>query len=101
MLQELVRALAETQGLLTQIGERLRDGDPAPELTDQLAVRLDRIAQHVRDLGPDRPAEVEAGLADLAVRLQQCVATGDGWLARTPPPSLCERVARAYQAHPT
>lgn len=100
MLQELLLALTDAEDLLAQMGLRFHDGDAAVELGDQLTNRIDEIARRLREVGSHRTTEVDEKLAALAVRLQSCVALGEGWLNQTANPAPAARTAlRAYQAH--
>lgn len=100
MLQELLLALTDAEELLVQMGLRFHDGDATAELADQFAVRFDEIAKRLHELGTHRTSEVDVRLAELVVRLQSCVAIGEGWLNQTANPAPAARTAlRAYQAH--
>ena len=74
-------------------------GDPAEEQVAQLESRLAAMAQQVSGV-VDVPPDVREQIAELLSRVQETVATGDEWLARTGPElatqHVRQRLRRAY-----
>jgi hypothetical protein len=99
VLQELREQLAAATELVAEIGLRFKQGDAAEEQVALLESRLATLvplASGTVELPPDLRAEI----TELLSRVQETVATGDDWLARTGPELATQharqRLRRAY-----
>jgi hypothetical protein len=85
--------------LVAEIGLRFKQGDSATEPIARLGARLTTLTQLAAE-AVDLPPDVQEGIATLLTRIQETVALGDEWLARTGPElaaqHLRQRLRRVY-----
>lgn len=98
MLQELRELVAAATELVAEIGLRFKQGDSADEHVVQLESQLATLVQQAS--GVELPPDLRTEIAALLSRVQETVATGDEWLARTGPELASQharqRLRRAY-----
>lgn len=90
--------MAAATELVAEIGLRFKQGDAAEEQVAQLESRLAAVAQQAGTV--EVPSDLREKIAELLSRVQETVATGDEWLARTGPELATQharqRLKRAY-----
>jgi phage shock protein A len=91
--------VASATELVAEIGLRFKQGDSAAEQVAQLESRLAAISQRASG-AVELPPDLRDRIAALLSRVQETVAAGDEWLARTGPELATQharqRLRRAY-----
>jgi len=100
VLQEMRVTVAGAAKLIAEIGVRFKAGDPAEELVRRLESDLATLSRLTAGKIDDLPDDLRTEMAKLLTLVQETVATGDEWLAKTGPELAAQntrlRLNRAY-----